>query len=86
MWFVEEGPISRFILPLPSEDQVKLSKFNSDFSNKICVSCLKLSKTYSPSVFFKEGLMLYVFESLNEKQKFYLKTRLKILEIWTSMG
>ena len=40
-----EQRISRFILPLQSED-------------------LKLSKMYSPSVFFKDGLMLYVFESL----------------------
>ena len=56
--------ISRLILPLQSEDQVKLEQFNSDFSNYFFVSCLKLSKMYSPSVFFKDGLMLYVFESL----------------------
>ena len=30
--------ISRFILPLQSEDQVKLEKLNSDFSNLIFVS------------------------------------------------
>ena len=65
---------SRFILPLQSEDQVKLEKFNSDFWNKLLVSCLKLPKMYSPSVFFKDGLMLYVFESLKWKEKFNLKT------------
>ena len=60
---------SRFILPLQSDDQVKLEKFNSDFSNSIFVSCLSLSKMYSPSVFLKDGLMLYVFESLKRKAK-----------------
>ena len=43
--------ISGFLLLLQSEDQVKVEKFNSDFSNKICVSCLKLSKMCSPSLF-----------------------------------
>ena len=35
--------ISRFILPLLNKGQVKLLKFNSDFSNYFFVSCLKLS-------------------------------------------
>ena len=52
-----------------SKDQVKLSELNSDFSNKIFVSCLKLLKTYSPSVFFKDGLKLYIFESQKFKSK-----------------
>ena len=34
------------------------------------VSCPKFSKTYSPSVFFIDGLKLYVFESLKWKHKF----------------
>ena len=51
------------------QDQVKISELNSDFSNKIFVSCLKLLQTYSPSVFFKDRLKLYVFES----QKFISK-------------
>ena len=53
-----------------SKDQVKLSELNSDFSNPILVSCHKLSKTYSPSVIFKDGLKLYVFESLKLKATF----------------
>ena len=32
-------------------------------------SCLKMSKMYSPSVFFKDRLMLSVFESLKWKAK-----------------
>ena len=40
------------------------SKLISDFSNYTFVSRPKFSKTYSPSVFFKDGLKLYVFESL----------------------
>ena len=52
-----------------SKDQVKLLELNSDFSNKIFVSCLKLLKTYSPSVFFKDGLKLYVLESQKFKSK-----------------
>ena len=60
---------SRFILPLQSGDQVKLYKFNINFSNNFFVSCPKLLKTTSLSVFFKEGLMLYVFESLKWKGK-----------------
>ena len=58
-----------FMAALLSKDQVKFSKLNSDFSNKIFVSCHKLSKTYSPSVLFKDGLKLYVFESLKLKAK-----------------
>ena len=61
--------ISRIILPLQSDDQVKLETFNSDFSNYFFVSCIKLSKMYSPSVFLKYRLMLYVFESLKWKAK-----------------
>ena len=55
---------------LLSKDQVKFSKLNSDFSNKIFVSFHKLSKTYSPSVLLKDGLKLDVFESLKMKAKF----------------
>ena len=33
-------------------------------------SCLRFSKTYNSSVFFKNGLKLYVIESLNLKYKF----------------
>ena len=55
--------ISRFTLSLPREEQDELSKFNSDFSYKCFVYCLKLLKTFSFSVFFKAGLLLYVFES-----------------------
>ena len=49
---------------LLSKDQVNL-----DFSNYIFVSCLKLSRVYSPSVFFKDGLKLYIFGSLKLKSK-----------------
>ena len=44
--------------------KVNFSKFNSDISNKIFVSCPKFLKTQSPSVFLKDVLKLYVFESL----------------------
>ena len=54
---------------LLSNEQVKFSKLNSDFLNNAFVSCHKLSKTYSPSVLFKDGLKLYVFESLEIKSK-----------------
>ena len=52
---------------MPSEDQISLSKFNSYFSHNFFVSCTMISTTYSPSVFFIGGLMLYVFESLKQK-------------------
>ena len=65
---------------------MKLSELNSDFSNKFFVSCLKLLKRYSPSVFFKDGLKLYVFESQNSNQNFNLKKSFEMLEIWTFMG
>ena len=55
---------SMFMAALLSQDQVKFSELPSEFSNKIFVSCLKLSKKYSPSVFLQDGLKLYVFESL----------------------
>ena len=48
---------------------MKLSELNSDFSNLSFVSCLKLLKTDSPGVFFKDGLKLYVFESQKFKSK-----------------
>ena len=52
---------------------VNCSKVNSDFSNKIFVSCPNFSKTYSPSVFFIDRLKLYVVESLTLKYKFYFE-------------
>ena len=55
------------------KDQVKISELNSDFSNLIFVNCLKLSKTYSISVFFKDGLKLYVFKNLKLKSTFLLE-------------
>ena len=55
--------ISTFILALQTEDQVKLEKFNSDFQNWNSVSGLKLSKTYSPSVFKKKQFDAIFFES-----------------------
>ena len=61
--------ISRFILPLQSEDQKKLEKFILDFSNQIFASGVTLSKTYSPSVIFKDRLMLYVFKNVKLKAK-----------------
>ena len=71
---------------LLSKDHVKFSELNSDFSNKIFVSWLKLLKTYSPSVFFKAGLKLYVFESLKLKSKLKFEKSFEMLEIWTFMG
>ena len=62
--------ILTFMAALLSKDQVKFSKLNSDFSNKIFVSCHKLLKMYSPNVLFKDGLKLYVFESLKLKATF----------------
>ena len=50
-----------------------LSKFNSDFSNEIFVSRLKLSKLFRPSVFFIDGLKLYFFETLKLKAKLYFQ-------------
>jgi len=41
-----------------------LSNAATAFSNLILVSCPNFSKTYSPSVFYIDGLKLYVFESL----------------------
>ena len=55
--------ISKFILLLQSEVQVKLSKFNSDFSNKILVSCFKLLKMYSPRVFLKTDCCFMVLKA-----------------------
>ena len=49
--------------------QSDTEKLNTDFSNKIFVSCLTVSKMYSPSVILKGGLMIYVFESLKSKEK-----------------
>ena len=43
--------ILTFMATMLSKDQVKFSELNSDFSNLIFVSCLKLLKTYSPSLF-----------------------------------
>ena len=51
-----------FMSTLLSRDLVKFFKLNF-------VSWLKILKTYSPSVFFKDGLKLYVFESLKLKSK-----------------
>ena len=65
---------------------MKLSELNSEFSNLIYVSCLKLLKTYSPSVFFKDGLKLYVFESQKFKSKLNFEKSFEMLEIWTFMG
>ena len=53
-----------FMATLLSKVQVKFSELNLDFANWIFVSCPKLSKLYGPSVFFKDGLKLYVFKSL----------------------
>ena len=75
-----------FMATLLSKDRVKFSELNSDLSNLIFVSCFKLLKTYSPSVFFIDGLKLYVFESLKFKSKFEFKKRFEMLEIWTFMG
>ena len=58
-----------FMATLQSKDQMKFAELNSDFSNKIFVSCFKFLKTYSPSVVFKDGLKLYVFESQKFKSK-----------------
>ena len=60
---------------LLSKDQAKFSELNSDFSNKFFVSWLKLFKTYSPSVFFKDGLKLYIFESLGLKSKHLIENK-----------
>ena len=61
--------ILTFMATLLSKDQVKFSELNSDFLNNILVSCLQLLKTYSPSVFLKDGLKLQVFESPKLKLK-----------------
>ena len=71
---------------LLSRDQVKFSKLNSECSNKIFVSCLKLLKTDSHSVSFQERWKLYVFERLKLKAKFELVKSFEMLEIWASMG
>ena len=41
------------------------------------VFCLKLLKMYSPNVFFKDGLMLYVLESLKLNTNFNCKIQIK---------
>ena len=41
---------------------------------------------YSPSVFFNDGLKLYVFESKKLKSKLEFEKSLEMLEIWTFMG
>ena len=56
-------PTLTFMAALLSKEQVKFSKLNLDFSNYFFVSCLKLSKMYSPSIFFKDGLKLYVLKA-----------------------
>ena len=59
---------------------------NSDFLNTILVSCLKHSKKYNPIVFFKDGLMLYFFESLKWKADIQLGKKLEMRDILTSIG
>ena len=76
--------ILTFMATLLSKDQVKFSELNSDFSNQIFVSCFKLSKTYSPCEFFKDGLKLYIFES--PKVKFQIEFFLKCLKFGLSWG
>ena len=73
--FIKKSLILTFMATLLCKDQVKFSELNSDFSNKIFVSCLKLLKTYSPSVFFKVELKLYVFESQKFKSKFQFENK-----------
>ena len=58
---------SRFILPLQSGDQVKLYKFNINFSNYFFVSCPKLSKT--TECIFKEGFYAICFWKPKMKRK-----------------
>ena len=56
--------ILTFMATLLSKDLVKFSELNLDFSNLIFVSCFKLSKMYSPSDFFKDGLKLYAWDHI----------------------
>ena len=45
--------LSRFIWPLPSEDKIKLSKFNSDFQIKFLFLVLSFQKRIALVYFFK---------------------------------
>ena len=65
----------KFLATLLSKDHKTFSKLNSYILNQFFVSCHKLSKMYNPSVLFKDGLKLYVFESLKLKATFYLKKK-----------
>ena len=71
---------------LSSKDQVKCSELNWIFQIFYFSSCLKLLKTYSPSVFNKDGLKLYVFEILKVKLKLVFEKSLEMLEISTFVG
>ena len=62
--------ILRFILPCKSECQPIFQNSIQIFQIKFLVSRPKFSKAYSPSVFYIDGLKLYVFESLKWKYKF----------------
>ena len=67
--------ILKFILPIwvPTN----FSKFISNFSNKTFVSRSKFLKTYSPSVFIKDGFKLFVFKSLKWKYKFWFENKIE---------
>ena len=54
----------RFILPCKSACQPICQNSIQIFQIKFLVFYPKFSRTYSPSVFFKDELKLYVFESL----------------------
>ena len=71
---------------LLSKDQVKLSELNSDFSNWIFVSCLKIFKTCSPSVFLKTDWSYTFLKAKKLNQNLIWKQVLKCLKFWLSWG
>ena len=75
LFFCDGGVILRLILPYKSECQ-PICQNSIQIKKKKIVSFPRLSKTYSPSVLFKDGLKLYVFESLKWKYKFNLKNKI----------
>ena len=87
MWLFKNLPLLTFMATLLSKYKVSWTQI---FEIKILLSCLKLSKMYSPSAFFKDRLKLYVFESPKIKWKFDLRKKvLKCLKFglsWVKNG
>ena len=67
----------KIYLPLPSGDQIKLLKFNSDFSNNFFFLILSFQK-HIAKVHFSKTDWYYIFlKAQSEKQTFFLKNQIE---------